>query len=180
MQQLTTAPTDIKVIIGLGNPGLTYSKTRHNIGFRVLDELAHRCNETWKTQGNMEATSIEINDRPVLLIKPQTTMNVSGQVIPSLQKKGIKPENILVVHDELELPFGKLAFRLGGSHKGHNGLRSLIEYMGPDFKRLRFGIGRPENREDVPDYVLASFNQPATEVQELIGKSVEMIETLFY
>jgi PTH1 family peptidyl-tRNA hydrolase len=179
MQQATTARPDIKVIIGLGNPGLTYSKTRHNIGFRVLDELARRCHETWKQQGNMEVASIEINDGPILLVKPQTTMNVSGKVVPALQKQGIKPEQILVVHDELELPFGKLAIKQGGSHKGHNGLRSLIECMGPDFMRLRFGIGRPENKEDVPDYVLASFNQPANEVEDLISKSIEMIEGLF-
>jgi peptidyl-tRNA hydrolase, PTH1 family len=174
-----TIPHDIKVIIGLGNPGLNYYKTRHSIGFQIIDELAKRYDGSWRTQGNAEVATVQIHDKPVTLIKPQTFMNSSGEVIPALQKKGIKPENILVIHDELEHPFGKIAIRLGGSHRGHNGLRSIIQYIGPDFFRIRFGIGRPENREQVSDYVLEPFSEPYAELHELIQKAADMIEKLF-
>jgi len=123
----------------------------------------------------MLVASVAFNEQPVLLIKPQTFMNSSGQVIPLLKKDGIKPENILVVHDELEHPFGKITMRVGGSHRGHNGLRSIIEAMGPDFARLRFGIGRPENREDVPDYVLQPFSEDAKLVEDTIQKAADMV-----
>lgn len=172
-------PYPIKVIIGLGNPGLNYYYTRHSIGFRVVDELAKKYAGNWKTQGNAMYASIMINDRPVTLVKPQTFMNSSGQVIPFLQKQGIKPENVLVVHDELEHPFGKITFRMGGSHKGHNGLRSIIQLMGLDFLRLRWGIGRPEHKEDVPEYVLQDFKEPGAEVNQGIEKALSMIESLF-
>jgi PTH1 family peptidyl-tRNA hydrolase len=102
-------------------------------------------------------------------------MNNSGQVIPYLTKQGIKPENILVVHDELELPFGEIKIRAGGSAKGHNGLKSIIQAIGPEFHRLRFGIGRPENREEVPDYVLEPFAKDKSEVDKLIEKAVGAI-----
>lgn len=169
---------EIKAIIGLGNPGLKFEKTRHNIGFRVVDRIASRAGVSWKTVRDIAVAEINLNDHAVLLIKPQTFMNSSGQVIPYLQKDGIKPENIVVVHDELELPLGKIVLRVGGSHRGHNGLRSLIEHCGPDFTRLRFGIGRPENREDVPDYVLQPFEdmQP---VELLIDQAADMVMNLF-
>src|SRR5579859_3214845 len=101
-------PRDIKAIIGLGNPGLTYYKTRHSIGFQIIDELAKRYDGSWRVQGNAEIATIQIHDKPVILVKPQTFMNSSGEVVPALQKKGIKPENILVIHDELEHAFGKV------------------------------------------------------------------------
>jgi PTH1 family peptidyl-tRNA hydrolase len=102
-------------------------------------------------------------------------MNNSGMIVPFLQKKGIKAENILVVHDELELPFGAIKMKIGGSAKGHNGLKSLIEHCGPEFARLRFGIGRPEHRESVPDYVLEDFSEDEGEVERLITASAGMI-----
>lgn len=175
----TTVPSSIKVIIGLGNPGLRYYKTRHNIGFRVLDALACQYGGTWRERGNKENAEIEINHHPVQLIKPHTFMNSSGEVIPLLQREGIKPENILVVHDELELPFGKLAVRNGGSHRGHNGLRSIIGVCGPEFWRLRCGISRPEHKEDVPDYVLQPFAESEMDVEKFIQQAVEKIESLF-
>ena len=103
-------------------------------------------------------------------------MNSSGKVIPSLLKQGIKAENLLVVHDELEKPFGKIEFRTGGSHRGHNGLRSIIEFCGADFMRLRFGIGRPESKEEVAQYVLSNFFEPTAELEKMIDKAVTMIE----
>lgn len=167
---------EIKAIIGLGNPGPKYYKTRHSIGFRVLDELAQRFGARWSADALAETTTIMIGDHKLILMKPQTFMNSSGKVIPGLAKQGIKSQNILVVHDELEKPFGALAFKIGGSHRGHNGLRSIIEACGADFARLRFGIGRPENKDAVPDYVLETFDAPSDKVEELIGQAVDMIE----
>ena len=169
----------IKAIIGLGNPGARFDNTRHNIGFAVVDELARNHSGSWRMKDNMELAEIRLGESGVLLIKPQTFMNNSGQVIPFLNKKGIVPENILVVHDELELPFGQIKFKEGGSHKGHNGLRSLIDAGAQECKRLRIGIGRPTNKDEVSDYVLMRFAQPHDQVQAEIDKAVQMIEQLF-
>lgn len=166
----------IKAIIGLGNPGPKYYKTRHSIGFRVLDELGQRYGAHWLANELAETAEIVIGDHKLILVKPQTFMNSSGKVIPALLKRGIKAENILVVHDELEKPFGALAFKIGGSHRGHNGLRSIIEFCGADFARLRFGIGRPENKDDVGDYVLEPFNEPQDKVEQYIMQAADMIE----
>lgn len=170
---------DIKAIIGLGNPGAKYRNTRHNIGFRVLDNLAERYGSEWKENDLMSQTQMAIAGNPILLIKPQTYMNDSGKVIPWLQKKGIKPENILVVHDELEIPFGALKFKEGGSARGHNGLRSLINFCGSDFYRLRFGIGRPERKEDVASYVLTNFSEPQDDIERHIDEAADLIESQY-
>lgn len=169
----------IKLIIGLGNPGHSYYYQRHSIGFRVLDLLAEQQNASWKTKNNMELAEVELQGERVFLVKPQTYMNTSGEVIPFFKKQGILPAEVLVVHDELELPFGKLAFKLGGSAKGHNGLKSLIAALGSDgFHRLRFGIGRPQEKEQVPVYVLQNFSEPAGDVERLIGEAVELLTHL--
>lgn len=169
----------ITAIIGLGNPGSAYARTRHNIGFQVVDELAQRYGGSWRSKDNSQQATIVINDQNVHLVKPMTGMNVSGQVLSALFKRGIKPENILVVHDELEMPFGKVAIKVGGSHKGHNGVRSIIAAGGATSPRLHVGIGRPEHKEDVPDYVLKPFDQPESAVQALIDTSADVIEKLF-
>lgn len=169
----------IKAIIGLGNPGARFDNTRHNIGFAVVDELARAHGGSWRMKDNMELSEIRIGENPILLIKPQTFMNSSGQVIPALTKKGITPENILVVHDELELPFGDLKFKEGGGHKGHNGLRSIIDAGAQACQRLRFGIGRPAEKSEVSDYVLMRFTEPRDVVHTEIDKAVRMIEGLF-
>lgn len=167
----------IKAIIGLGNPGDKYYYTRHNIGFRVLDSLAENFNANFSSKDEMELAKINTGSRIIYLIKPQTFMNSSGRVIPYLTKQGINPEEILVVHDELELPFGKLALKESGSAKGHNGLKSIISVMGDKFWRLRFGIARPENKDDVPDYVLQKFREPESELEKFIDQSVELIKS---
>ncbi len=169
----------ITVIMGLGNPGPRFNFTRHNSGFMIVDALADKYHGNWQYKGDMEYCEIMIGDKKIMLVKPQTYMNESGKVIPALQKKGIKAENILVVHDELEKPFGAIVFKQGGSHRGHNGLRSLISVAGPDFLRLRFGVDRPENKEDVPDYVLHKFSQDPADVALAVDKAVVMIEKLF-
>jgi len=176
--------SDIKAIIGLGNPGQRYAKTRHNIGFRVIDRLASDVHDgPWQEPGNMHYLQVQLPavdatslPQVVYLIKPQTFMNSSGAVIPFLTKKGIRAENILVIHDELEKSFGVLSMHFGGSPKGHNGLRSIIDVIGKDFWRLRFGIGRPPDREDVPDYVLAPFTrQEEDELIVLVSDAVSLI-----
>ncbi|KKP24340.1 MAG: Peptidyl-tRNA hydrolase [candidate division TM6 bacterium GW2011_GWF2_28_16] len=153
---------NIKAIIGLGNPGLKYYKNRHNIGFRILDKIAQDYGVNWNVADIQEDAKITVSINQenfnIILIKPQTFMNDSGKVLSGLQKKGIKPENILVVHDELEKPFGNISFKYDGSARGHNGLRSIISFVGAGFWRLRFGISRPEDA-DVANYVLANFSQ---------------------
>ena len=166
---------EFKAIIGLGNPGTNYIYTRHNIGFRIIDELVARHNGVWKKRTDMELAEITLQDKPVLIVKPQTFMNLSGKVIPPLQKRGVTVEQILVMHDELEKPFGSLTLKQGGSAKGHNGLKSLIAHCGPDFWRLRFGIGRPDNKEEVPAYVLQGFKEPKEKVNELIDQAIALI-----
>lgn len=170
---------DIKAIIGLGNPGPKFDKTRHNIGFRVIDQLALRYNAQWRTKDAMELAELQIHGKPVLLVKPQTFMNSSGEVLPFLTKKGINAENLLVVHDELELPFGSIKLKTGGSAKGHNGLKSIISYIGDAFHRIRFGIDRPANREVVPNYVLSKFTETEDVLLTVIEEAVDLIEDLF-
>jgi len=166
----------IKAIIGLGNPGKKYSRNRHNIGFRVVDALVEKYYGSWHTVNDMETATIRINDKEIYVIKPQTFMNDSGRVLSWLTKKGIKPDQILVVHDELEKDFGKLVLKFGGSHKGHNGLRSIMGVIGADFWRLKFGIGRPVDREDVPNYVLADFVLAEEQrVGEMIDSAVLLV-----
>jgi PTH1 family peptidyl-tRNA hydrolase len=168
----------IKVIIGLGNPGKQYQRTRHNIGFLVLDALADSQGACWQKKGDKEVAEITLGDEKVVLVKPQTFMNSSGRVIPSLLKQGLKAENLLVVHDELEKAFGVVDIKNGGSHRGHNGLRSIIEFCGANFTRLRCGIGRPERKEDVADYVLSNFSEKTDTVELMIEKALLMIEEL--
>jgi len=168
----------IKLIIGLGNPGQSYYYQRHSIGFRVLDAYAAQESICWRTKNNMAYAEVSLDNRTVSLVKPQTYMNSSGAVLPAFLKQGIKPEEILVVHDELELPFGKLATKVGGSAKGHNGLKSIIAALGSDqFMRLRFGISRPALKEQVPDYVLQNFAEQPEEVERLISESSLLIAT---
>lgn len=176
---MTKTKSSIQAIIGLGNPGQSYYYQRHSIGFRVLDELAQKYSATWHARDSMEYAKISINDHHLLLIKPQTFMNSSGKVIPYLTKQGIKAENIMVVHDELELPFGKIATKMGGSAKGHNGLKSLIAARGDGFMRLRFGIGRPADKEEVPEYVLSHFSENSMALDQAIVQAVEIIEEQF-
>jgi len=170
---------DIKAIIGLGNPGREYYYNRHSIGFRVVDELARDLGATWRERDKMLLTEVMINNKKVLLIKPQTFMNASGNVVPFLAKQGIKAENILVIHDELEQPFGKISVKFGGSARGHNGLRSIIAACGENFVRVRFGIGRPESKEYVPTYVLQNFSEENTDIEHAINQAVTLITSMF-
>ena len=171
---------DIKAIIGLGNPGPRFVAHRHNIGFMVLDALADAYSAQWQSKESMEVATLSVDGKKVLLIKPQTFMNASGKVIPFLSKQGIAPENILVIHDELEKPFGHISITFGGSARGHNGLRSIIERCGKDFARLRFGIGRPQDKAEVGNYVLSRFDESASELHSLIQDAISAIERVVH
>jgi PTH1 family peptidyl-tRNA hydrolase len=166
---------DIQMIIGLGNPGSKYKNNRHNIGFLVVDALADYYHAAWQHKDQYDRADLNINGKDVILVKPLTFMNASGNILPAFTKKGIKPEQILVVHDEMEKPLGSLQIRLGGSARGHNGLRSIMTMIGADFHRLRFGVGRPERKEDVSDWVLGNFDVSDGQLQHFIAQAIDLI-----
>ncbi|WP_428353178.1 aminoacyl-tRNA hydrolase [Methyloprofundus sp.] len=153
----------IKLLVGLGNPGQKYTKTRHNAGFLLLDKLAREMSVAFSSQTKFFGglAEIKIEKGGVYLLKPHTFMNRSGQSVSALMKYyKIKPEEILVVHDELDFDVGVLKLKVGGGHGGHNGLRDIIASLGvKDFKRLRVGIGRPNPGKQVVDYVLSDFSK---------------------
>lgn len=165
----------IQAIIGLGNPGKQFTYTRHNAGFLIIDALAECFHVSFKKHDIMESAEISVHDISIVLVKPQTFMNNSGQAVQKLHKKGITGKQILVIHDELELPFGKVKIKYGGGARGHNGLRSLISVIGQDFFRLSFGIGRPADRQEVPEYVLSSFQEPHDVVQHAFQQAVDQL-----
>lgn len=169
---------EIKAIVGLGNPGPTYAFTPHNIGFLILDRLCELWQGSWIEKQNMMIASVRVHDQEMLLIKPQTFMNNSGEILHHLQKRGIKIENIFVIHDEIDYSFGKINSKDGGSARGHNGLRSIIEHGGQNFYRLRCGVGRPDNPAEVGNFVTKPFLQSQAEVHDLIEKSVAIIQKM--
>ena len=164
----------IKAIIGLGNPGPKFEFTPHNIGFLILDEIANRYHGSWHTKKEMEVSEVIISEKKIALIKPQTFMNDSGKILPFLHKQGIKQENLLVVHDEIDFAFGKIKEKIGGSARGHNGLRSLIAFGGDNFARLRVGVGRPDDRSQVGHFVTAPFQESDQDVANLIDTSIKL------
>ena len=166
-------PQKIRMIAGLGNPGEEYAQTRHNAGFKAIDELARQANVTyWKNQAGAEVASIKVNDaeaeggkREVILVKPQSYMNTSGGPISKLcAQYKVNVEELLVIHDELDIPAGDVRIKVGGGHAGHNGLRSIIDKMGSrDFSRVRVGIGNPPGRMPVADFVLKQLSSREAE-----------------
>lgn len=154
--------TDTFLIIGLGNPGREYLNTRHNIGFMLIDRVTIRLNARgMKMQSNAIVISAHYEERKIILAKPQTYMNLSGQSVQGLLHFYKIPfENLIVVHDDLDLPFGALRIRPTGGPGGQRGMASTIEKLGTqDFPRLRLGIGRPPGRMDAKDYVLQDFSK---------------------
>lgn len=153
--------TDTYLLIGLGNPGREYRENRHNIGFMLIDRLTIRLNAGgMKLQSNAIVISARYEERKIILAKPQTYMNLSGQSVQGLLHfYKIPVENLLVAHDDLDLPFGTIRIRPGGGPGGQRGMASTIEKLGTqDFPRLRLGIGRPPGRMDAKDYVLQDFS----------------------
>jgi len=158
-----------KVIIGLGNPGSRFTHTRHNIGFLYVEYIARSFGAVWKPGPQCEIATIMHGDCQILLVKPQTFMNNSGAVWSFLAKKGIKSDQLIVAHDELEKKIGTFQIRLGGSARGHNGLRSLIAACGEQFWRIRIGIDRPADKSTVADYVLEKFSCEQQQFEELFA-----------
>ena len=164
---------------GLGNPGSKYAGTRHNVGFAVLDEAARRASVSYEVPpGNIVALMARLRSRDVLLVKPMTFMNESGQAIGELLRYfKIDVADLLVVVDEVQLPLGRLRARARGSAGGHNGLKSVVQHVGEEFARLRLGVGRGDARRDLADHVLAKFEKnEAAEVERMIERATDAAE----
>ncbi len=152
----------IRLLVGLGNPGKKYAKTRHNVGFMVVDEFLRKLRvQDYSEECLSHLYRLKIEGREVLVAKPQTYMNNSGlAVVNLLEEYHISPEEILVIYDDLDLPLGRLRLRAEGSSGGHHGMESIIrEIKTEKFPRLRVGIGRPRDKDKVVDYVLSPFNE---------------------
>jgi PTH1 family peptidyl-tRNA hydrolase len=165
--------------VGLGNPGRAYAFNRHNVGFMAVDKLALRAGiDLRRVQSKAIIGNGRLADRPVILAKPQTSMNLSGPAVSALASYYRVPlAAILVVYDELDIPFGVIRLREKGSAGGHNGMRSLIQHLGSDFPRLRLGIGRPPGRMDPAAFVLQDFGGDELPlVSEMLTTAVEAIE----
>ena len=169
------------LVVGLGNPGREYATTRHNVGFMVADELARRHGGSWRSKFSGEVADVRLDGARVALLKPQTYMNESGRSVAAAAKfYKVDPEDLLAVHDEVDLDLGRMQARLGGGLAGHNGLRSLASALRtPEFLRLRIGVGRPERGDPRPvsDWVLSPFARDV-DVGVLVGRAADAVETL--
>jgi len=170
------------LLVGLGNPGPRYARNRHNAGFMVLDELCRRAGApTTRRKLGAELSDASLAGGSVLFCKPMEFMNCSGQAVQRVAAFWkISPEQTVVVHDELDVPFGRLKLGAGGGSGGHNGLESIIQEWGsPDFARVRLGIGRPPAAWDPADYVLADFSEEEQRLlPDLIGEAADAITTI--
>jgi PTH1 family peptidyl-tRNA hydrolase len=173
---------DLWLVVGLGNPGPTYAGNRHNVGFLVADLLAERMGGRFKAhKGRADTVEGRLAGRRVVLAKPKCYMNESGGPVASLRDFFKVPvERIVVIHDELDIPFGTLRLKAGGGDNGHNGLKSLTKSLGnKDYLRVRWGIGRPPGRQDPADFVLKDFT--GTEKKELgflVDRAADAVEAL--
>lgn len=171
------------LVVGLGNPGREYERTRHNAGWRVVDELARRHGGSFRSKFSGKLAEFRLGEggERVALLKPETYMNESGRSVgPAARFFKVSPEALLVVHDDVDLEPGRLQARLGGGLAGHNGLRSIAAALGTqDFLRLRIGVGRPGRgyRRPVADYVLSEF-EPEVDVEALVGRAADAVETI--
>lgn len=164
------------LIVGLGNPGPKYESTRHNIGFMVIDELVKRFNAQKLSSSSFNGELFKFSNH--YLLKPLTFMNLSGISIAAV-KKFYKIDEVVVIHDDLDLPFGTLRFKKGGGHGGHNGLKSTDENISSEYIRVRMGIGKPEHKGEVASYVLSDFNKEEQEyLSEWISLACQGVESL--
>ena len=169
----------MKMVAGLGNPGTQYKGTRHNIGFAVVDELARRGSVVFESApADALIAKWRRSDETVLLVKPLTFMNLSGQAIGELERYfKIDLADLLIVVDEVQLPLGKLRARVRGSAGGHNGLKSVIAHVGDEFSRLRVGVGRGEGQRNLADHVLSRFEKDeAAEVERMTTRAADAAE----
>ena len=172
----------MKLVVGLGNPGERYAETRHNIGCMVAVRVAARAGIALKRQGYQGLYGVgRLAGEEATVLLPLTFMNRSGaSVAPACQSLGVTPGDLIVVHDEIDLPFGTLRIKLGGGHGGHNGLRSITEALGHgDFIRVRLGIGRPPAGGDVSGYVLSRFASAERQaLPELLDQAAAAVEAI--
>lgn len=169
------------LVVGLGNPGREYEKTRHNVGFRVLDRLvSDKGSSSWKSLVSARVAKAAIGVNEVLFAKPMTFMNLSGDAVGSLLRYyKLGPEALVVVHDELDFAPGIVRIKMGGGHGGHNGLRSIIAHIGREFVRVRLGIGKPAMTTAGADYVLSGFDKGEQSlVDEAIVLAAEAVERI--
>jgi PTH1 family peptidyl-tRNA hydrolase len=162
------------LIVGLGNPGLKYAANRHNIGFVAIEAIARRHGfGPWRRKFQSEVAEGMLAGAKVLALKPQTYMNDSGRAVGEAARFfHIAPSHVVVLHDELDLPLGKVRAKTGGGHAGHNGLRSIEAHIGPDFHRLRLGIGHPGEKSLVHHYVLDDFSKAE------LARAAELVDAL--
>ena len=169
------------LVAGLGNPGREYERTRHNVGWMVADELARRHGGSFRSKFSGRVAEVRAGEKRLALLKPETFMNESGRSVGAAGRFfKVPPEQILLVHDDVDLEEGRLQARRGGGLAGHNGLRSIAQHLGTnDFLRLRVGVGRPErgDRRPVADYVLSPFD-PHVDVDELVARAADAVELL--
>ena len=175
--------TPLKLIVGLGNIGMEYTDTRHNAGFWFVDELVHQHKAVFQTEKKFfcDIAKVVINRREIRLMKPTTFMNLSGQAVAAVAHfYRIHPDEILVVHDELDLPCGSLKIKQGGGNNGHNGLKDIQARLGtPNFWRLRLGIDRAGDKNQVVSYVLKNHTaEQQVKIDESIVRALDEIETI--
>ncbi|HLK89802.1 MAG TPA: aminoacyl-tRNA hydrolase [Polyangia bacterium] len=172
----------MRLVVGLGNPGPEYQDNRHNLGFKVVDELLARARgNTPRAKFGAEISEVTIAGERVLLCKPMEYMNVSGQAVARVAGFWKVPvSDVVVVHDELDLPFGRLKLGAGGGHGGHNGIRSMLADLGDaSFARVRVGVGRPKPGHDPANYLLSDFSRAEEkELPDLIGAAADAVEAI--
>ncbi len=172
----------MRLLVGLGNPGERYRRTRHNLGFMVVDELLARAGGgPGRLEGEAWVQGARLADQDLLLVKPLTFMNRSGVAVARLlEARGLGPQDMVAIVDDVAIGFGELRLRERGSHGGHNGLRSIIEILGSEeFPRVRLGIGPTEPPPDLAAYVLSDFpEEDVLVVQELVGRASDAVECL--
>jgi PTH1 family peptidyl-tRNA hydrolase len=169
------------LVAGLGNPGREYADTRHNIGFMVTDELARRHGGSWRGKFSGELSEVRADGIRLALLKPQTYMNESGRSVGAAARFfKVDPEELIVVHDDVDLESGRVQVRLGGGLAGHNGLRSVAQQLGTgEFGRVRIGVGRPERGDQRPvaDFVLSPF-PPEVNLEALVARAADAVESV--
>ncbi len=167
----------MKLIVGLGNVGKEYVFTRHNVGFMVLDKIAERYSLRFKKSNIFKAYLVksDLFKEKIMLVKPSTFMNNSGACVKKIVTHWkINVEEILIVYDDVDLPLGRIRFRIKGRSAGHKGMESVIQHLGSErIKRLKIGIGRPHNRKDITDYVLSSFSEEEKDtIEDVLERAV--------
>jgi PTH1 family peptidyl-tRNA hydrolase len=171
----------VRLVAGLGNPGREYERTRHNLGWLVLDELGRRHGGSWRLKFSGSFADVRLGDLRLGLLKPETYMNESGRAVGEAARfYKVEPEGLLVVHDDVDLEPGRLQARAAGGLAGHNGLRSLAQHLGSqEFERLRIGVGRPGRGDprSISDWVLSGF-APEDDLESLIAKSADAVEVI--